>query len=148
MLPVRALRWAENRISAVSNPTSAMIAPTTSSRRSGVRLSHQETETGSGCSNRADFPLEEAGLPFAFPCEGDAALPLGFPPDFEEEGVLRGMTVESIAQMVCFSSRVKLQNTRSAAERAAEIADHWNVGETRHHRVPSPLSRFCSRFSP
>jgi hypothetical protein len=109
MPPVNALRWAENRMSAVINPTSDMIAPTTSSLRSGERLAHQETETGSGWARAVDLPFDEAGLLFAFPCEGVNVLPFAFEPDLEvEEGVLRGIISKSIAQMVCFSFGVKL----------------------------------------
>jgi hypothetical protein len=78
-----------------------------SSFRSAERLSHQETETG-GWEGRADFAFEGSALPFSRPAAGVTALPLGFPPDLEaEEGVLRGMSAESIAQMVCFSFAVK-----------------------------------------
>jgi hypothetical protein len=74
----------------VSNPTTDMIAPTTSSLRSGERLFHQETETGSGWARAADFPLD--GLALLFPLEGVKVLPFELAPDLEvEEGVLRGM---------------------------------------------------------
>jgi hypothetical protein len=117
-------------MSKVSNPTTDMIAPTTSSLRSGERPAHQPMETGSGgCGVRgADFPFEPGDL--LFPEEGVTVLPLGFPADLEDaEGVLRGIrllllhkplnlqdnekigphfllivyaVIESIAQMVCF----------------------------------------------
>jgi hypothetical protein len=94
----------------VSNPTTDIIAPTTSSLRSAERLSHQETETGSACARAADFPFDEAGLLFAFPCEGVNVLPFAFEPDLEEDGVLRGIGSKSIAQMVCFSFAALLAN--------------------------------------
>ena len=87
-------------MSIVSNPPTDMIAPTTSSLRSGEREFHQETETGTGAE--ADFPFDADAL--LFPWEGVNALPLGLRADLEaEEGVLRGMNTKSIAQMVCFS---------------------------------------------
>jgi hypothetical protein len=69
-----------------------MTAPTTSSLRSGERLAHQPTETGTGgCEARgADFPFAAGVLPF--PCEEVNVLPLGFPLDLEAgAGVLRGI---------------------------------------------------------
>ena len=113
MLPVIALRCAENRIRSVSNPTTAMIAPTTSSLRSGVRLAHHDTEAGCGGASRAVFPLAVCGLRAALSllCNELGVLPLGFPPDLDgEEGVLRGMSVKSIAQMVCFSFMILPMN--------------------------------------
>src|SRR6266498_790627 len=90
MLPVNALRWAENRISAVSSPTNAMTAPTTSSLRSSVRALHQLMETGSGGRGAAAF-FFGAGAAFSFPpLEGDSALPAGFSFDLGV-GVLRGI---------------------------------------------------------
>ncbi len=77
-------------MSMVSNPTTAMTAPTTSSLRSGLRVSHQDGGAGFG-GGGAGFPFLGAGadgfpptLPFAeaagplFPFAGGAtALPLG-----------------------------------------------------------------------
>jgi hypothetical protein len=69
-----------------------MTAPTKSSLRSGERLSHQLTETGSG-----GFEVRGADFPFAagvllFPGEEVSVLPLGFPLDLEAgAGVLRGI---------------------------------------------------------
>ncbi len=58
MLPVSALRCAENRINTERIPTTAITAPTTSNLRSGERVLHHETETGSGgCAARVDFPF-------------------------------------------------------------------------------------------
>ena len=73
-------------------PTTDMTAPTTSSLRSGERVLHQETETGSGwCEARgADFPFAAGVL--LFPEEGVTVLPLGFPVVLaDEEGVLSGI---------------------------------------------------------
>src|SRR5689334_4485448 len=89
---VTLLRCADTKMSKVSNPTTDMIAPTTSSLRSAERLAHQPMETGSGgCGVRgAGFPFEPGDL--LFPDEGVTVLPLGFPADLEaEEGVLRGI---------------------------------------------------------
>ena len=131
MLPVRALRCAENRMSKVSKPTTDMTAPTTSSLRSAERVSHHETETTDGAAGVVFF-----GAALFFPREDVTTLPFGFTPDFEEvgEGVLRGIRkclceerslrrsnlliigrllrcacndIKIIAQMVCFSFGVK-----------------------------------------
>ena len=72
-----------------------MTAPTTSSLRSGERVLHQETETGSGgCEARgADFPFAAGVL--LFPDEGPTVLPLGFPLALAgEEGVLSGIQLK------------------------------------------------------
>jgi hypothetical protein len=88
-------------------PTTDMIAPTTSSFRSGVSESHQERLiTGLGGAAGCVFFFGE-DLLSPLPREGVTALLLGFPAGFEldldaGDGVLRGMS-ESIAQMVCFS---------------------------------------------
>jgi len=71
-----------------------MIAPTTSSLRSGERLFHQETGAPAGCGRGVDFPFEAGALRAAgsFPGEGFSVLPFGFPADLDdEEGVLIGM---------------------------------------------------------
>ena len=122
MLAVIALRCAEKRISAISSPTTAITAPTTSSLRSGLRVSHQVGGAGCGggaCAEGPAFPflggadlppsLPFAGVgpPFPFPLagpDGIAAFPLGLVSDLfvPEKGVFSGM-VKSIAQMVCFS---------------------------------------------
>jgi hypothetical protein len=79
-----------------------------SSLRSAERLSHHETEAGGGWEGRADFVFDGSTLLLSLPGEGVTVLPLALPPDREaEEGVLRGMSSESIAQMVCFSFAVK-----------------------------------------
>src|SRR5215216_6772685 len=89
MFPVKALRCAENRMSRVSKPTTDMIAPTTSSLRSGERASHQEMETTGSWAGVFFF---EAGLFFSFPLEEVRTFPFGFPPDLAgEDGVLRGI---------------------------------------------------------
>ncbi len=76
-------------MSMVSNPTTAMTAPTTSSLRSGLRVSHQEGRAGFG-GGGAGFPFlgaadgfppalpfaEAAGPPFAFAGEAPA-FPFG-----------------------------------------------------------------------
>src|SRR5690349_13794664 len=89
---VTSLRCAESKMSKVSNPTTDMIATTTSSLHSGERLAHQPMETGTrACEARGEgFPFEPDDL--FFPDEGVTVLPLGFPVDLEEaEGVLRGI---------------------------------------------------------
>ena len=109
-LPVNALRCAEKRISAVSIPITAMTAPTTSSMRSAERVSHQETETGSGVARGEAFPLLGIAFALSLPREREAvnALPFGFAFDLDEvKGILRGIFC-SIAQMVCFSFGVQL----------------------------------------
>src|SRR5688572_12105109 len=88
MLPVKALRCAENRTSSVSKPTTDMTAPTISSLRSGERACHQETETTGGWDGVFFFAAA-----LSFPRAGVTTLPFGFAPDLDVtgEGVLRGI---------------------------------------------------------
>ena len=73
------------------SPTTAMIAPTTSSLRSGESVLHQDGEAGSGAgaARLAGFPL--AGDPLPFADEGVTVLPLAFPLRDAGAGVLRGI---------------------------------------------------------
>ena len=90
-VPVKLLRWAENRIRAMASPTSTMTRPMTSSLRSSVREFHQPTEGAAG-GGAWDFFFCEAGLLLPRPEGAGAAFPEGFPLDFGgEEGVLSGM---------------------------------------------------------
>lgn len=89
-------------------PNMDMIAPTTSSLRSSVRLSQKFSETGSGaCEAGAGFPFFR-GAAFIPPAR-EEDFPFGFARGFDfldedENGVLSGIvTFSSIAQMVCFS---------------------------------------------
>ena len=63
MLAVSGLRWAEKRMSTVSNPTTAMIPPTTSSLRSGLRVSHQVGGAGSGCGGGGGVVSNQRAAP-------------------------------------------------------------------------------------
>ena len=98
-MAVNVLLSAENKMRRINTPIIAMTAPTTSSLRSGVRVSHQGTETGSGVECGADFPLLGVAFPASFPRAGAGVLPfVGFAPDFleEEVGVLRGITLVGV----------------------------------------------------
>ena len=111
MPPVKSLRCAENKTNAMSNPVTDMIAPTTSSFRSGERAAHQaETVTaGSGWTRAAAFPLDEDAFPFAWEEADDLRLALPAAPERDAwDCVLRGIR-DSIAQMVCFSFVTRLE---------------------------------------
>jgi len=126
---VNALRCAEKRIRIVNNPTTAMIAPTTSNLRSSESESHHESgdedgeekgeEEGSGGKEIGKSSSSSGGggsgnLNFGFALAG-AVFRDDFPFFFFEEesfdfflenekGILSGMMlVRSIAQMVWFS---------------------------------------------
>src|SRR4026208_1240611 len=101
---VGALRTAEKRMSTIARPNRAITAPTTSSLRSGLRVSHQEGGAYSGLGGAADFPFFGAGcLPPALPradavppfplAGGGAAFPFGWVSDLldAEKGVFSGM---------------------------------------------------------
>ena len=105
MPPVKSLRWAEKRISVMSNPTTDMITPTTSSLRSGERDAHQEaTVSGWRVAGGADFAFAAGDLRAALSLLFEEVNVFDFPAGLEEEdGVLSGMLRKSIAQMVCFS---------------------------------------------
>src|SRR5512134_2409577 len=113
MASVLGLCWAEKSTRPMSKPTTAIRAPTASSLRSGESESHQEPEIMAGSWRDADFPFGVEPLLCPLPCEGASVLPFGFPFDLDgEEGVLSGMAVESIAQMVCFSFRLRSGEAR------------------------------------
>src|SRR5512133_2362287 len=115
MASVTLLRWAENKISAMSNPITAIPAPMTSSLRSSLRVSHHlgSTETGAGLGGAADFFFgADAALSFPPLAEGKV-FPPGFPLDFGgEEGVFRGIVLKYSTNGLFFFSRSFLQTAR------------------------------------